>query len=77
MTTGTRCSVEGWHPCFTGRTTPRPALSPGHSPLAAVAVGAILLPEDYACLAAEILALWPMVPFASSAVSVTALLRAV
>ena len=53
------------------------ALSAGLSPLPAVAVGAILLAEGYASLAAEILALRRMVPFAGSAVSVTALLLAV
>ena len=53
------------------------ALSAGPSPLPAVAVGAILLAEGYASLAAEILALRRMVPFAGSAVSVTALLLAV
>ncbi|MCY4594825.1 MAG: fused MFS/spermidine synthase [Bryobacterales bacterium] len=52
-------------------------LSAGPSPLPAVAVGAILLAEGYASLAAEILALRRMVPFAGSAVSVTALLLAV
>ena len=49
----------------------------GLSPLPAVAVGAILLAEGYASLAAEILALRRMVPFAGSAVSVTAVLLAV
>ena len=53
------------------------ALSAGPSPLPAVAVGAILLAEGYASLAAEILALRRMVPFAGSAVSVTALLLAI
>ena len=53
------------------------ALSAAPSPLPAVAVGAILLAEGYASLAAEILALRRMVPFAGSAVSVTALLLAV
>ena len=52
-------------------------LSAGPSPLPAVAVGAILLAEGYASLAAEILALRRMVPFAGSAVSVTAVLLAV
>ena len=42
-----------------------------------VAVGAILLAEGCAGLATEILALRRMVPFAGSAVSVTALLLAV
>ena len=46
-------------------------------PLAPAAVGAILLAEGYASLAAEILALRRMVPFAGSAVSVTAVLLAV
>lgn len=45
-------------------------------PLPAWAVGAILLAEGYASLAAEILALRRMVPFAGSAVSVTAVLLA-
>ena len=49
----------------------------GLSPLPAVVVGAILLAEGYASLAAEILALRRMVPFAGSAVSVTAVLLAV
>ena len=49
----------------------------GLSPLPAAAVGAILLAEGYASLAAEILALRWMVPFAGSAVSVTAVLLAV
>ena len=51
-----------------------------NEPLAALppaAVGAILLAEGYASLAAEILALRRMVPFAGSAVSVTAVLLAV
>ena len=47
------------------------------SPLPAAAVGAILLAEGYASLGTEILALRRMVPFAGSAVSVTALLLAV
>ena len=45
--------------------------------LPAAAVGAILLAEGYASLATEILALRRMVPFAGSAVSVTAVLLAV
>ena len=49
----------------------------GLSPLPGAAVGVILLAEGYASLAAEILALRRMVPFAGSAVSVTALLLAV
>lgn len=53
------------------------ARSAGPSPLPAVAVGAILLAESYANLAAEILALGRMVPFASSVVAVTTLLLAV
>ena len=53
------------------------ALSAGPSPLPAVAVGAILLAEGYASLAAEIPGVRRMVPFAGSAVSVTALLLAV
>ena len=47
------------------------------TPLPPVAVGAILLAEGYASLAAEILALRRMVPWAGSAVSVTAVLLAV
>ena len=47
------------------------------APLPAAGVGAILLAEGYASLAAEILALRRMVPFAGSAVSVTAVLLAV
>ena len=53
------------------------SLSAAPSPLPAIAVGAILLAEGYASLAAEILALRRMVPFAGSTVSVTALLLAV
>ena len=53
------------------------ALSASPSPLPAIAVGAILLAEGYASLAAEILALRRMVPFVGSSVSVTALLLAV
>ena len=49
----------------------------GLPPLPAAAVGAILLAEGYASLAAEILGLRRMVPFAGSAVSVTAVLLAV
>ena len=52
-----------------GRPVPMP-------PLPAAAVGAILLAEGYASLAAEILALRRMVPYAGSAVSVTAVLLA-
>ena len=52
------------------RNEPLPAL-PGAT------VGAILLAEGYASLAAEILALRRIVPFAGSAVSVTAVLLAV
>ena len=47
------------------------------TPLPPVAVGLILLAEGYASLAAEILALRRMVPWAGSAVSVTAVLLAV
>lgn len=47
------------------------------APMPAATVGAILLAEGYASLAAEILALRRMVPFAGSAVSVTAVLLAV
>ena len=46
-------------------------------PLAPVALGAILIAEGYASLATEILALRRMVPWAGSAVSVTAVLLAV
>ena len=49
----------------------------GPEVLPAFAAGAILLAEGYASLAAEILALRRMVPFAGSAVSVTAVLLAV
>ncbi len=47
------------------------------TPLPAFAVGVILLAEGYASLTTEILALRRMVPFAGSAVSVTAVLLAV
>ena len=47
------------------------------APLAPVALGLILLAEGYASLATEILALRRMVPWAGSAVSVTAVLLAV
>ena len=46
-------------------------------PLAPAALGAILLAEGYASLATEILALRRMVPWAGSAVSVTAVLLVV
>ena len=47
------------------------------APLPPVALGAILLAEGYGSLATEILALRRMVPWAGSAVSVTAVLLAV
>ncbi len=47
------------------------------APLPAAGIGVILLAEGYASLAAEILALRRMVPFAGSSVSVTAVLLAV
>ena len=49
----------------------------GRSKLSSAALGAILVAEGYASLATEILALRRMVPWAGSAVSVTAVLLAV